>query len=70
MLLIVGDIFPWYFASVAQWIEQWFPEPCAGGSSPSRCVTVLYRIISCVERKYSICHSNINCWWFSFLWES
>lgn len=25
-------------APVAQWIEQRFPEPCAGGSSPSRCV--------------------------------
>lgn len=24
-------------ASVAQWIEQRFPEPCAVGSSPSRC---------------------------------
>ena len=25
------------YAPVAQWIEQWFPEPCVGGSSPFRC---------------------------------
>lgn len=31
------------YAPVAQWIEQWFPEPCGGGSSPFRCVLSLFK---------------------------
>lgn len=31
-------------APVAQWIEQWFPEPCGGGSSPFRCVQIIRKL--------------------------